>query len=295
MRKFRKLLLVLLLVALAVGLVWAGAELFGQSNQSAADAGSNGADLEMASLGSIKKPSSKKATTKTENLNVNWNQEASLKKQMESNTAQYKQIVAKFKAEIASSANSKGSEATGSQGMKLANTFNDLSEQYAKVWDSAGNCKTRAKLAREAGKSRVANAEMTFSNMDSDKIDAYNKQMEEMQKARSEYIDDAKEDLDPADRQSLHDDMLPKAKTLLSSLMDLSAQVTNLLEQVTSQVSNLTNPVTAVSTIGGCARGGGASENPITALLSPLQGLGSLVMNMVSNVKSLISDLISMA
>lgn len=289
MRKFRKLLLVLLLAALAVGLVWAGAELFGQSNQSAADAGSNGAKLEIITINMIKPPKKKKANV----VNIDERKEASLKKQMEANTVKYNQVVAKFKAEIASSAESKGSAATASEGMQLAKAFNDLSEQYAKVWDAAGNCKTRARLARESGKARVANAEMVFSNMDSDKIDAYNKQSEERQKACSEYVADAKEDLDPADRQSLQDNLLPKAKGLLSNVSDLSSQVSNLLQQVTSQVGDVTsNPMGA---IGGCARGGGSSDNPAMALLSPLKALSGMVMNMLSNVKALISDIMSLA
>lgn len=59
------------LALLIAGLVYAGAELPGQANKNAADAGSTGADMEMASLDTIKQSQTSK---------VNWNEERSLRK-----------------------------------------------------------------------------------------------------------------------------------------------------------------------------------------------------------------------
>ena len=72
-KKMRKIALWTLLVVMLAGLVWAGMNLMGQSNKSAADAGSSAADMEMASLDSIKQ-STKSA--------CDWNQERALRKKL---------------------------------------------------------------------------------------------------------------------------------------------------------------------------------------------------------------------
>lgn len=72
-KKMRKIALWTLLVVMLAGLVWAGLDLLGQSNKSAADAGSSAADMEMASLDSIKQ-STKSA--------CDWNQERALRKKL---------------------------------------------------------------------------------------------------------------------------------------------------------------------------------------------------------------------
>lgn len=281
MKTLRKILTVLLLVALTGGLVWAGAELLGQANKSAADAGSNAADMEMASLDMIK-PS-------TNAPDVNWNHLAKIRKQMDSNTQQYKKLAASVNGETIN-------EATKNKGLDLAHKFNALCEQEAKLWDAAGNCPTRAKLARETGLTRIANAEMTFSGANQDKIDAYNDQMEKMQDARSNYVSDAKSDLSDADRKSLQQNLLPKAQALLTSVTNLSSQVAALLQDVTTQAGSMASG--DIMAIGGCAKQvatGSATDNPAVALLSPVKSLSSMVTSLLSNVKSLISDIMSLS
>lgn len=281
MKNVRKILTVLLLLAMTAGLVWAGAELLGQANKSAADAGSNAADLEMASLDMIK-PS-------TNAPNVNWNQLSKIRKQMDANTAQYKKLAASVQGDSVS-------PQTKEKGMKLAKDFQVLCEKEAKLWDQAKNCPTRAKLAREAGVTRVANAEMTFSGADQDKIDAYNKQMEKMQDARSSYVSDAKGDLSEQDRADLQQTLLPKAQNLLSSVTGLSTQVAALLSDVTSQAGGaLSGDPMAIA---GCARqvaGSSSSDNPAAALLYPVKALYGMVTSLLSNIESLISDIMSLS
>ena len=58
--RHRKLLLVLGLILLAAALVWAAAELSGQANSLAQDAGSNSADMEMVTLNTSNNPQKQK-------------------------------------------------------------------------------------------------------------------------------------------------------------------------------------------------------------------------------------------
>ncbi len=290
MKISRKALVAILLSLLTVGLVWAGAELFGQANKATADAGINGADMEMASLEMIKKPA--------EAPNVDWKKEAKLRKQLEANTAQYKKAVASAQKET--KGNKAVSEKTRTKGLALAKKFNELSIEYAAVWDAAGNCKTRADMARKAGLSRLANAEMTFNPIDADKIEAYNDSMEALQEARQAYVADAKNDLSEADKQALKKNLLPKANKLLDSAVALSNQVTNLVTEVTNEVANVTSgdPMRAAVAIGGCAKKvitSSSSGNSVTDLLSPVKALASMCVSLISNIKSFISDLMSLA
>lgn len=88
------------------GLVWAGMNLMGQSNKSAADAGSSAADMEMASLDSIKQ-STKSA--------CDWNQERALRKKIDAADASYRTKLAGAKSEIERTG--EVSEATRSAGI----------------------------------------------------------------------------------------------------------------------------------------------------------------------------------
>ena len=101
------------------------------------------------------------------------------------------------------------------------------SENYAAFWDK-NNGKTRAKLAREAGASRVKSAEMAFNNVDASKIDAYNDQQASLRKAQKAYFSEAKEDVSPQDLASLKSSLTPKLEKMGSDLMALVQSVTNI-------------------------------------------------------------------
>ena len=274
-KKMRKIALWTLLVVMLAGLVWAGLDLLGQSNKSAADAGSSAADMEMASLDSIKQ-STKSA--------CDWNQERALRKKIDAADASYRTKLASAKSEIERTG--KVSESTRSAGIALAKQFQNASENYAAFWDK-NNGKTRAKLAREAGASRVKSAEMAFNNVDASKIDAYNDQQASLRKAQKAYFSEAKEDVSPQDLASLKSSLTPKLEKMGSDLMALVQSVTK--DQVGSTLS--------VGGIGGCAKqvatGGGtaAVNNGVASLLSPLQSLLSLVQSMGSNVQGMLSDI----
>ena len=237
-KKMRKIALWTLLVVMLAGLVWAGLDLLGQSNKSAADAGSSAADMEMASLDSIKQ-STKSA--------CDWNQERALRKKIDAADASYRTKLASAKSEIERTG--KVSESTRSAGIALAKQFQNASENYAAFWDK-NNGKTRAKLAREAGASRVKSAEMAFNNVDASKIDAYNDQQASLRKAQKAYFSEAKEDVSPQDLASLKSSLTPKLEKMGSDLMALVQSVTNILSQVKDQVGS----TLSVGGIGGCAK-----------------------------------------
>lgn len=281
MRNLKRLLLGVLLCGLTVGLVWAAAELMGQANKSAADAGSNAADMEMVSLDMIKPSASSPS--------CDWQLEKKLKGQLDQNTVVYKKVLGQAQGEIAGSG--AVSEATRNKGMKLAEDFMKISGQYADMWEKCNGI-TRAKLAREAGASRFASADMAFNNVDSEKIDAYNKQQSALRDARSAYVAEAKQDMKPEDRAALTSSLLPKAQTLLSSVMQLTDNVRMLLKQIQDQASS---PIA----MAGCAKqavsAATSGDNPATVLLMPVKSLFSLTGSMLGNVKSLISDIQSLS
>ena len=292
MKLSRKTLVAILLSLLTVGLVWAGAELFGQANRATADAGIHGADMEMISLEMIKKPA--------QAPNVDWKKEARLRKQLEANTKEYKKVAAMAKAENERS--NAISAKTREKGLNLAREFNDLSEKYAAVWDAAGNCKTRAEMARKAGASRLANADMTFNAIDSDKIEAYNDSMEALQEARQAYVADAKNDLNDADKKALQSSLMPKAKGILDKVVALGSQVSGLVTEVSNEAAAISSgdPLQMTVAIGGCAKkavttaSSSSSESSILDLLSPVKALLSMCTSLISNIKSFISDLMSL-
>lgn len=69
-----------------------------------------------------------------------------------------------------------------------------------------------AKLAREAGTSRVKSAEMAFNNVDASKIDAYNDQQVSLRKAQKAYFSEAKEDVSSGRRLFSEIFLLPSLK-----------------------------------------------------------------------------------
>lgn len=290
-RKFRSFILMVLVATLVCGLVWAALELSGQSNKSAADAGSSAADMEMASLDSIK-PS----TSAPEGAN----QETAIRNKIQQADSAYKKQLAKAKSEI--NANGKVSESTRSAGMSAAHKYKAANDEYAAYWDGK-NCASRAKLAREVGESRVKSADMAFNDASSDKIAAYNKQQDKVRKAQKEYMKDAKTDVSDADRADIKSSLMPRLKTLSGDLTGLIGTVTGLLSQVQQQVGGSFSLDTA--SIGGCARKA-VEEGPAMAtkasnlaensseLLAPLTSLLSLLQSMASNVTGMISDISSL-
>lgn len=280
-------LLVILILFLLCAVAWAVAELSGQANKSAADAGMASADMEMASLETITTP----AQTPP---NVNWNEERRLRKELERQDNAYKGVATKAQRQASTPDGVDG--ATAKALRASAGKFKDTSEKYAVVWEK-GNCISRARLARETGASRVASAEVIIAGADSDKIDALNEQQGKLNEARQAYIEEAKanNEITEKDKAAMKANLMPKAQKLVSDTGDLVTQVVGLLDQVRAQVS----PAGLIGGLGGCAASAvsGAEAAPADSaakLLSPVTSLLSLTKGLAGNASSLLSDIASL-
>lgn len=278
-RKIRKALVWTLLAILIAGLVYAGVALLGQSGKLAADAGSSGAEMEMASLDTIKQSKSSP---------VDWKQERSLYKKIQSIDAEYSKLVKKAQAEKVAN-EGKVNAATQKAGLACAKRFQEANENYAAFWEK-NNGKTRARLAREAGLARVKNADMVFFELDSDRISAYNDQQDALAKARAAYLAEAKTDVSDADRAALKNNLTPRLNKLSGDITSLISEITSLLEQVRSAAGG------NIVSLGGCAKkavSAGASGDA-SALLAPLMSLLNMAKSLGSNVTGLLSDISSL-
>lgn len=275
--KFKRIALWAVLLTLLAGLVWAGLDLAGQSNKSAADAGNNAADMEMASLDTIKKPST--------GPTIDWKRESALKKKIDQADAAYRQQLNKAQSDI--NTTGKVTPPTRDAGMKAAGVFQQACENYALFWDK-NNGKTRAKLSREAGASRIKSADMAFNDISSEKIDAYKTQQASMRIAQQGYLSDAKNDLSASDKASVKAGMQTRMDSISSNLNGLISQVMGLLNQVRQAGGG-------GMSLGGCAKqvatSAASGHNPVTSLFGPLQSLVSLLQSMLSNVQAMNSDM----
>lgn len=274
-------LVVMFILFLLCAVAWAVAELSGQANKSAADAGMASADMEMASLDTITKPAKNPP-------DVNWNEERRLKRELEKQDKAYKAVAAQAQQQAAVSG---VDNATAESLRAAAGTFKDTSEQYALVWEK-GNCITRARLAREAGASRAASAEVIIAGANSEKIDALNAQQDKLNEARRAYITEAKanNEISARDKAAIKADLTPRAQKLVADTGSLVTRVTSLLNQIRSQAS----PAGLVGGVSGCAAktatGAADPANSATGLLSPVTSLLSLARGLASNASNLMSD-----
>ena len=276
-------LLIILILFLLCAVAWAVSELSGQANKSAADAGMASADMEMASLETISKP----AQTPP---NVNWQQESRLRKELEKQDNAYKPLAAKAQQQAGSPNGI--DEPTRKAVLASAAKFKETSDKYADVWEK-GKCITRARLAREAGASRVASADVLVSGADTDKIDALNAQQEKLNEARQAYIKEAVDnnEISAKDKAAMKAALMPKAQQLVTDTGNLVTQVSNLLNQIRSQAT----PAGLVGGLGGCAASSASGQSAsasdsVTELLSPVTSLLSLTKGLAGSATSLLSD-----
>jgi uncharacterized phage infection (PIP) family protein YhgE len=272
------LFLLLLLCAVA----WAVAELSGLANKSAADSGMASADLEMSSLETIQKPAKNPPP-------VDWKKEQQLRKELARLDTEYKSVAAKAQRQASQGID----DSTRTALLAAAGEFKTTSDQYADVWEK-GKCVTRARLAREAGASRMASAELIVAGADSKKIEALSAQQNKLNEARKAYIEEAKanQELSAQDKAALKSNLMPRAQKLVSDTGNLVAQVTDLLNQIRQQAT----PSALVGGISGCVTTGGKSAgDSVSQLLSPVTSLLSLVKGLAGNAQSLVSDITSLA
>ncbi len=284
-KKMKKTLLWILALTLTAGLVYAAADLMGQTNKQAADACSNSTDMEMATLDSVKKPAPAKQSG-----NVNWGRINGLERQLKGIDARYKVAADRAGAEKTQGSVSEG---TRSNGMALAQQYNSVAMQLADVYQN-NNMITRANTIRELGNTRLANAEMTFNDVSSDRISAYKAASAKLAAARKAYL--GENDLSDQDRQYLKGSVLPRVQSSAANLGEIVKLVGAILLQVTQQSGGL-----SVGSIGGCAKQAATDAvvsaattgdiSNITNLIGPLKSLLSLVEGLVGDSESFISDL----
>ena len=180
------------------------------------------------------------------------------------------------------------SPATRSAGMAAANKFKDASNAYAAHLDSQ-NLASRAQVVRETGESRIASAEMTFNDVSSERIDAYDKRQEALRAAQKAYFADAKNDLSDSDKAALKSDLSSRVSKIQSNLTALLQTAMGLLNQIQSQVGG------GIGGAAGCAAKSATSgQNPtdgVANLLGPVKSLVSLIKSMGSSVQGIQSDI----
>lgn len=270
-RKFRKVLLWLMLVTLAAGLVWAADALFGETNKEVQNAAVVGADDELATIETA-------GMVKPKDSNIDWKTINRYERQLKQNTTEYQKLVTQAGNEKTAGAVSAG---TRSAGMASAQKFNQMSEELAAVYEK-GNCITKAKTVRAAGQSRLKNAEMAFNDLDSGLINDYSDQRSAMSEAGLASLQEDKANGSPADIARLKTTMLPRLEKMSSETTQLLSQVTKLLDQVRQAAGG------GVGGLGGCAKQvvtGGAADGP-AGLLRPLTSLMNMLKNMGSNLAS---------
>ncbi len=269
----------LLALLAACGIAIAAADLAGNANKTCADAGLQGANTEMMTLDLVKQ---------SESNPIDWQQERKLRKAIDAQDAKYQKLVAQAQNEI----QGKGSveAATREAGLACASDFKAASETYAAFWDQ-NNGITRAKLARQAGEARMKNAEMTFNELDSDRVAAYNEEMDKLAQARSEYMEEAKTDVSEQDRAAMKADLTPRINTLMTQGNTLVQNILSLIDQVKASTDSLASG--DIGAITSCASTAVSGDGPM-ALLSPLTSLLDLVKSFISNLQSFSSDLESL-
>ncbi|WP_202108425.1 hypothetical protein [Succinivibrio dextrinosolvens] len=217
--------------------------------------------------------------------NIDWKKDASLSKKLDSIENAYNDALAKAKAEV--KANGTVSDATRSKGLKLASDYQAAAEDYAKFWE-ANNGPTRAKTTRALAKSIAANADMAFNDIDSDKIDAAKAASAEAKAAADEYLASVKGNLSDKEKGAIKSNIVPKLQTLSSDVTGLVSGITNLLDQVKSEAQSSMS----VGGLTSCAQS--AAQDGPAALLSPLSSLLSMVQGIGSDITGMISDLTSL-
>ena len=277
LKKHKKALMVIGIVLLLAAIAWAAAELSGQANSMAQDAGSNSAELEMITLDTLKKPAKQPPP-------CDWQKEKKLRKSIAANDVKYKKMIAKTKSEVKSSA--KVSEATQEEVLGQADAYKGLQDQYSSMW-SACNCKTRSKLATSLGKTRVKSAAVVVSEIDQAKLDEMNAAQDEMKAARREYANKAaaNDELSAADKKDIQANVIPQTNKMMTTMQKFVQQIMGLMNEVQESAQKMTS--------GGASGLLGAAKSMVstgTGLFKKVQTLSTVAQNMSKNTQDMMTD-----
>ncbi|MEW6266037.1 MAG: hypothetical protein AB1641_23435 [Thermodesulfobacteriota bacterium] len=284
-RNNRKLLLVLGFILLAAAIVWAAAELSGQANSMAQDAGSSSADMEMTTLNTVKKPAKTKDSPQPPPCD--WAKERQIKSQLDANDAKYKALRDRAKSEMKSA----GKVAPGTKDavMASAREFKGLCDQYAAMWDAC-KCYTRGKTARKSGESRMSSAEVLVSEIDEGKLSKMQAAQDAMKTARREYASEAAAggEISDADKADLKSTVVPQIQTLTGQVQTLVTGVTQLLGDIQKGATG--GGLSSITSMAKTAASGGGASDIASKLLKPVTTLLSVAKGMLANVQALMSD-----
>ncbi|MBC8433913.1 MAG: hypothetical protein H8D96_18530 [Desulfobacterales bacterium] len=276
-RRHKKTLMTIGLILLLAAIAWAAAELSGQANSMAQDAGSNSAELEMITLDTLKKPSKQPPP-------CDWQKEKELRHKIAENDAKYKKLIAKTKSEVKSSG--KVTEATQDEVLGQANAYKDLQDQYSSMW-SACNCKTRSKLAASLGKTRVKSAAVVVSEIDQGKLDEMNAAQEEMKVARREYAKKAaaNDELSEADKKDIQANVIPQISNMMTAMMKFVQEIAGLMNEVQQSAQKMSS-----GGAGGLFNAAKSMVSTGTGLFKKVQTLSTVANNMSKNVEDTMAD-----
>jgi|APSaa5957512622_1039677.scaffolds.fasta_scaffold16762_3 hypothetical protein len=279
-KKHKKAVMVMGILLLLAAIAWAATELSGQANSMAQDAGSNSAELEMITMDTLKKPSKNVPP-------CDWKKETQLRKKISKNDAKYKKLMAKAKSETKS--DGKVTEKTRDAVLNQANSYKDLQDQYASLW-SACNCKTRAKLAKSLGNTRVKSAAVVVSEIDQEKLDEMNAAQEEMKAARREYVEKAaaNDELSTADKKSIQANVIPQTNKMISTMKKFVQNIAGLMSEVQESAQKMSSQKSGG--IGGMLGAAKSMVSTGTGLFKKVQTLSSVAQNMSANTQDLMTD-----
>lgn len=124
---------------------------------------------------------------------ANWTEIGKFRPELEANTSEYRELLAKASSE---KMEGKLSEATSQAGLGCADKFDQMTSQMAKLYEQAGS-QARAETVRDAGKARVQNARLAFSQLKLENLDAFRQQMNATFKAATNALEEFRDSSDP--------------------------------------------------------------------------------------------------
>ena len=281
-----RVVLTILAVLMAAALVWAAAELSGQADSMAQDAGDDSADMEMATLDSIKPPAKTKDSPKPPPCD--WKLERKIKKEIDAEDQHYAKLRADARKQRQSGAEL--SDSTRTAILESGKKFNKLCEDYATMWNSC-NCKTRAKTASDTGQSRIKSSEVLAGDkIDDQKLEEMQTAQTQMKDSRREYVQKATEDdeISAEDKQSVKADLVPRVAKMQGKAQTLVNRSVKLLNDVQSEIGGTTSGGTS-GLIGGITKMA-SGDSVLTTLLGSVKSLVSAAQSMLSNILALGTD-----
>lgn len=216
----KRSLVFLIIIAGCAAIAWAVDAFMAQADKIAVGAADMGAQNELALVEMTMIDSGPSASP-------NWTDVRQLGPELEANTGEYRDLLAKAAAE---KAEGQLSEATSRAGMTCAEKFNLLAEQLAGLYEKA-SLQARADTVREAGKSRIQNARLAFSNLDIANLDAFRSQMNATFRAATTALEEFRDSSDPKVAYDLGEIAMALSRIYMSNYQILLQELNQLIQK----------------------------------------------------------------